>query len=97
MQVDPEDAETEDTEEFEEESVAELCRTPLVRHKGNKLLRTTVGDLIDHVKRDDARKTASVQDAERRHVGGTRYDVNSYAGGPVTIADLCVVKKKKAR
>jgi len=97
MQVDLEDLENEDTEKFEEEeSVAELCRTPPVK-QGNKLVRTIVGDLIDREKRDDARKTASIQDTERRHVEGTRYDVNSYAGGPMTIADLCVVKKKKVR
>jgi hypothetical protein len=98
MQRDTEDPENEDPDEFEEEeSVAELCGAPLVKGKSNKIVQTIVGDLMDRVKRDDARRTAAIQDVERRHVGGTRYDVNSYAGGPVTIPDLCVVEKRKVR
>lgn len=100
MQIDLEDLEDDDAEEFEEEaSSAELCRTPRVRqwHKGDKFLRKIVGDLMDRTKRDNARHAASIQDAERHYVEGTRYDVNSYAGGPVTIADLGVIKKRKVR
>ena len=97
MQVDLEDFENEDTEEFEEEElVSELCRAPLVK-QGSKLVRTIVGDLIDRTKRDHARKAASIQDAERRQVGSTRFDVNSYSGGPAIIRDLCFVEKRKVR
>ena len=106
MKVDPEDLENEDTEdlenedteEFEEESVAELCRTPLLKHKhNNKITERVMDGFIDRWRRDIARKTASIQDAARHHVNSTRYDVNSYAGGPTTIADLCVVEKRKVR
>jgi hypothetical protein len=95
--VDMEDLENGDTEEFEqEESVTELCRTPPVK-QGSKLLRKIVGDLIDRAKREDARKTASIQDAERRPVGSTRYDVNSYGGGVTIIPDVCLIEKRKVR
>jgi hypothetical protein len=88
-----------DPEEFEEEeSLAELCRGRTREpHKLGKRGRMIVGDLMDRVKREDASKAANIQDSERLHVGSTRYDVNSYVGGPATIRDLCFVEKRKVR
>ena len=40
-------------------------------------------------------KAANLQSMEQLHVESTRYDVNSYVGGPATIRDLCFVKKEE--
>jgi hypothetical protein len=95
MQNTIDDFESEDPEP--EDSVADLCAVPPAKRKVNKITETIVGNFMDQVKRDNARKTAANQDLERRPVVGTRYDVNSYAGGPVTILDLCVVEERKVR
>ena len=98
MQRDIEDLGNEDLEEFEEEeSTAELCGAPRMPHKLNKKGRESIVDLIDRLRREDASKVANIQDSERHHFGSTRYDVNSYSGGPATIRDLCFVEKRKAR
>jgi len=98
MQREIDDLGNEDPEQFEdEESVTDLCKAPRLPYKLNKGGRRIVADLIDRVRREDASKTAKVQDSQRRYVGSDRYDVNSYAGGPVTIPDLCVIKKRKIR
>jgi hypothetical protein len=98
MHVDLEDLENEDADELgEEESVAELCRPPLVRHYSEKIAQRIVGDLIDSAKREEARTAAASQDAERRHIESTCFDINGYGSGPATIPDLCFVKKRKVR
>ena len=101
MQVDLEDPEDEDAEQSEpEESVAELCRTPPAKKpnpKTAKLVSRWIGDYLDSKKRDGARESAAIQDSERRYVEDTRYDINAYPGGPVTIPDVCVVEKRKVR
>ena len=100
MQVDLEDLEDEDAEQAEpEDSVAELCRPPPARKfsKADKFVNRLIDDHFDCKKRDGAREIASVQDSERRYVEDTRYDINAYRGGPVTIPDVCVVEKRKVR
>jgi hypothetical protein len=99
MHRDPEDPEDEDRLEKleEEESTAELCRIPRMPHKLNKGEQRVIDDLIDRLTREDASGTANIQDAERRHIGSTRYDINAYGGGPATIPDLCFVEKRKVR
>jgi hypothetical protein len=90
--------ENHDPEEFEpEDTVAELCAAPRMPHKVNKKGRDIVPNLMDRVKREEARKTATLQDSKQQHIESTRYDVNSYAGGPATIPDVCVIEKRKRR
>jgi hypothetical protein len=59
-----------------------------------KLPQGLLEDVMDGWKRGDARETAGAQDAERRHVNSTRYDVNSYGGGATSIPDVCLIKKR---
>ena len=88
---------TDDLENEDERSVAELLGVPRVPHKLTKPHRAMIADMIDCAIRKNASKIAEVQDGTRRPVENNRYDVNSYAGGPTTIPDLCVVKKRKVR
>ncbi len=98
MQPDIEDLENEDPEKFEEdESIAELCGVPRTPYKLNKRGRALIGDFVDRLRREDASKIANVQDSNRHPIGSTRYDINSYAGGPATIRDLCFIEKRKVR
>lgn len=82
---------------FEEEKSIETPWVQSSRHKPNKAGQTIISNLIDGVRRRVAREDAALQDAERRHVGDTRYDINLYGGGTASIRDLCHVKKRKVR
>ena len=84
---------------FEEDdrSIAELCAPSRVPHKINKAGRAILGSLVDRLRRQDASMVAQAQDSGMRHTESTRYNVNSYSGGPTSIRDIAFIKKRKMR
>jgi hypothetical protein len=86
-----------ETEFEEEESAAEWSGASRTPHKLSKRERETLDDLVDRLRRADASKIAGEQGSKRNHIGNTRYDLNSYTGGPDSIRDLCHIKKRKVR
>jgi hypothetical protein len=82
--------------EFEEEQPVE---TPWAHqtYQLNNASKRIISYLIDDLRRKDAREAVALQDAERRHVEDTRYDINLYGGAPASIRDLCHVEKRKVR